>query len=165
MAAKGMTSISEGAMWGWRTLSPGEPFSQGRPYGTDDNQKVLVLMTDGENDVLSNGSQVNSLNGGWYSAYGHIKAATGNRFGTTTTSAANAKLDQKMTTVCNNIKATGITIYTIAFDVTSSNVNTLLQNCASDPAKYFSASNGTELKEHFKAIGEEVLETMLRLSK
>ncbi len=44
-----MTSIGEGAAWGWRTLSPGAPFTEGRPYGAEENQKVLVLMTDGQN--------------------------------------------------------------------------------------------------------------------
>ena len=43
------TNIGEGLMWGWRVLSPGAPFAQGRPSNDPHNQKVIVLMTDGEN--------------------------------------------------------------------------------------------------------------------
>ena len=36
-------------MWGWRVLSPTAPFTEGRAYTANDNKKILVLMTDGEN--------------------------------------------------------------------------------------------------------------------
>ncbi len=49
MQANGYTNITAGLMWGWRAISPGEPFTEGRPYTSTDNQKIIVLMTDGEN--------------------------------------------------------------------------------------------------------------------
>ena len=49
MQAKGGTNILEGLMWGWRVLSPEPPFTEGRPYDDPDNDKYLILMTDGEN--------------------------------------------------------------------------------------------------------------------
>lgn len=107
MTASGSTVIPEGLNWGWRVLSPTEPFTKveagpTQPADTISTynhprwRKVMVLMTDGENDVLSNGGAVNSLNGGWYSAYGNITATTGNRFGTTSVSSANGALDTAM---------------------------------------------------------------------
>ena len=43
------THIPQGLVWGWRVLSPGEPFTQGVPYGDKTTQKVLVLLSDGKN--------------------------------------------------------------------------------------------------------------------
>ena len=54
MAAQGATGVGEGAMWGWRVLSPGAPFTDGRAYSTKNNTKVLVLMTDGQNTYYPN---------------------------------------------------------------------------------------------------------------
>ena len=84
MTASGSTVIAEGLAWGWRVLSPTEPFTKVEAsahyaadtissYNNPRWRKVLVLMTDGENDVLSNGQEINSLNGTWYSAYGRGK--------------------------------------------------------------------------------------------
>ena len=49
MQAKGGTNILEGVMWGWRVLSPEPPFTEGRPYDDPENNKYLIVMTDGEN--------------------------------------------------------------------------------------------------------------------
>ena len=68
-------------------------------------KKVLVLMTDGENNVSGG---LNTLNGSSYSAYGFPKALIAtNRFGTTTSSQAETKLDDAMMELCTNIKAVG----------------------------------------------------------
>src|SRR5947209_10992012 len=48
LTANGDTNLHEGIMWGWRSLSPNAPLSDGKPYDTSanpTNQKVLVLMT------------------------------------------------------------------------------------------------------------------------
>jgi hypothetical protein len=53
LTANGDTNLHEGMMWGWRSLSPNAPLSEGKPYNTSStptNQKVLVLMTDGYNN-------------------------------------------------------------------------------------------------------------------
>ena len=64
---------------------PTQPAATISPYNDARWQKIMVLMTDGENDVLSSGNEVNCLNGTWYSAYGRGKQALAtNRFGTTT---------------------------------------------------------------------------------
>jgi hypothetical protein len=38
-------------MWGWRVLSPEEPFTQGRPYSDPENNKYLILMTAGRTTI------------------------------------------------------------------------------------------------------------------
>ncbi|MCB1376758.1 MAG: VWA domain-containing protein [Alphaproteobacteria bacterium] len=176
MTASGSTVIPEGLAWGWRALSPTEPLTKveagpTQPAGTISAynhpkwQKILVLMTDGENDVLSNGNQINSLNGTWYSAYGRGKAATGNRFGTTNSNQVNGALDTAMSTLCENIKAQGIVVYTVAFRVNSTSIQNRLRSCASTDAHYSYAANGVALAAIFNHIGENVANTSIYLSK
>lgn len=184
MSAAGNTLIPEGLAWGWRTLSPGAPFTKVEagptiaadtisPYN-DKWKKVLVLMTDGENNASGG---LNTLNGALYSAYGYAKYYSAlnensalsqtdakNRFGVSPANAETA-LDDAMMELCKNIKATGITIYTVAFRVNSSTILKNLKNCASAPEYYSYASDGTELSKVFTTIGESVKATVVHLSK
>ena len=48
----GGTNVSEGLAWGQRVLSPGEPYTQGKPFKSDGVSKVVVVFTDGENTVF-----------------------------------------------------------------------------------------------------------------
>lgn len=176
MTARGPTVIPEGLAWGWRVLSPTEPFTKVEagptqaatnisPYNDAKWQKIIVLMTDGENDVLSNGNQINSLNGSWYSAYGRGKATSQNRFGTTSTSNWNPALTTNMQTLCTNIKAQNITIYTVAFRVNSSTILNNLKTCATSEGHYSYAADGVALGQIFNHIGENVINTAIYISK
>ena len=176
MTASGSTVIPEGLAWGWRALSPTEPFTKvegSASYSADTIsnyndvrwRKVLVLMTDGQNDVLSGGSQVNTFNGTWYSAYGRGKATTGNRFGTTTSSGTGAALNEAMLTLCSNIKESGIEIYTIAFRVTDPTILDHLEECATDEYHYSFAADGVALGTIFNHIGENVTNASIFMSK
>ena len=66
----GGTNQAEGLAWGWRVLSPGEPFTQGRAYNNarDNVRKVIVLMSDGENATV--GTDAVMVND--YSAYNYV---------------------------------------------------------------------------------------------
>ncbi|MBM3519777.1 MAG: VWA domain-containing protein [Alphaproteobacteria bacterium] len=176
MTASGSTVIPEGLAWGWRVLSPTEPLTKVEagptlaastlaPYNDAQWQKIMVLMTDGENDVLSGGNEVNSLNGSWYSSYGRSKATSNNRFGTTTTSQANAALDTAMLSICTKIKNEGITLYTVAFRVNSTTIQNNLKNCATSLTHYSYAADGVALAAVFDHIGENVANTTIRLNK
>ncbi len=157
MVAKGATSIIEGAMWGWRALSPGEPFTQGRPYNTKNNQKILILMTDGQNTYypLSQEGFLKSM----YDVYGYVARG---QLGTTSTTQSTliSAMDQRTLQACNNIKAAGIIVYTVAFQIPSDEVGalTLLSNCASDKDKYFAPGSNSELLSAFNAIGRDISE-------
>lgn len=171
MRARGSTVLPEGLMWGWRVMSPNLPFPEGASYTDKKWRKVLVFMTDGDNDV---GAGLNSLNGSYYTAYGFATAPTAkNRFGTTNSSSADSQLDANLLTACSNLKANAeprqdpkngaktipsIEIYTIAFQAPAA-AKTLLQSCATSESYYIDASDGTELKDAFKAIGAR-LKTM-----
>lgn len=171
MEGRGNTVLPEGLMWGWRVMSPSQPYPEGAAYNDKKWRKVLVFMTDGENDVSVD---ANDLNGSYYTAYGYVKAPSAkNRFGSTSTSKAIGQLDAKLTTACTNLKANAepredpknraktipsIEIYTIAFQAPAA-AKTLLKSCATSEGYYIDASSGTELKDAFKAIGAR-LKTM-----
>lgn len=176
MTASGSTVIPEGLAWGWRTLSPTAPFTKVEAsashaastisdYHDARWRKVMVLMTDGQNDVLSGGSQVNSFNGTWYSAYGRGKATTGNRFGTTDSASTSNALNTAMATLCTNIKDSGIEIYTIAFRVTDPTILSHLEDCATDEFHYSYAADGVALGTVFNHIGENVTNASIYMSK
>ena len=129
-------------------------------------KKVLVLMTDGENTVLSGDVALNSLNGTSYSAYGFATAPLAkNRFGTTTATLSDSRLDEAMLELGANIKETGIEIYTVAFRVNSSTIINNLKACATSEEYYSYAADGTQLSEVFTSIAESVKAKMVYLSK
>lgn len=70
-----------------------------------------------------------------------------------------APIDTRQQITCNNVKAAGIVIYTVL--VMSGN-STVLQNCASDPSKYFELTDANQIITTFQAIGTEL--TKLHLS-
>ena len=49
MDAGGFTNVQAGIVWGWRTLSHDEPFPQGRDYSALENDKYIIVLTDGNN--------------------------------------------------------------------------------------------------------------------
>jgi Flp pilus assembly protein TadG len=169
----GYTQLPLGAAWGWRLLSPrwrgewgGEMDANDLPLDYDEplSQKVVIFMTDGNNDMPDEGTDPNM-----YTAYGRI--GDGRIDGITEDSDAEDEMDDRFAAICNAMKAgddeddaTGITIYTISFggDVTNSS-KTMLRNCASLQDYYFHAPTEDKLKEVFRAIGDAL--SKLRVSK
>lgn len=163
LVSTGATNILAGVTWGWRLLSPGEPFTQGRDYSDTENQKILILMTDGENTYYPNNSFLKS----WYAAFGYVEEG---RLGTTSTnqSTLTGKMNDRTLAACTNAKAAGIRIYTVGFEINSSTSSdpatalALLQNCASDSSKYFDAQDESALVSAFSAIGDDI--SLLRIA-
>ncbi len=163
----GGTNQAEGLAWGWRALSPGEPFTEGAPYG-DDVRKVIVLMSDGENTNVGSDPVLDSD----YSAYNHLGVwsdlANGGLlnqmlFGIVRGILApqyrrniNSQMsyvtyvNNRQAQVCTNIKNAGIEIYVVRF---RSGNETLMRNCASGDDHFFNANNAQELSAAFDAIG------------
>lgn len=158
MVADGVTHINLGAVWGWRTLSPTEPFSEGKAFDDDTNRKVLVIMTDGANLTQPSSFFSSSFGGAFYTAYGVLDQEV---LGSTQAQAITA-LDERLSQTCENIKATGITVYTITFDLDDPDTLALMTDCATDPTKSF-AAEGADLQSTFELIGAEV--SRLRLSR
>lgn len=151
------TMANLGAVWGWRVLSPTPPFTEGRELDDATFNKVLVILTDGQNLISQARGQCTLTKAEYnshYSAYGYLSEnnlGTSNNFNT-----AQAQLDQKLRTVCENIKDTGIIIYTIVFQLTDTSTQDLFRECATDADKFFNSPNNETLSEAFRAIGAEL---------
>ncbi len=74
-----------------------------------------------------------------------------------------ANANTQTAALCENMKAVGITIFSVAFQISSSSTKTLIRNCASSPSNYYDASDNAALQSAFNSIGEKLSE--LRISK
>ena len=130
-AANGNTNVPEGMAWGWRIVSSTEPFTQGRAETEKGNDKVVIVLTDGENTYSALGNDP-AGNKSTYAAYGYTgvgyngTAATRLFFGhvertlassTTRSSNYTNALNEQMATLCNNAKAANIMVMTVALDM------------------------------------------------
>lgn len=183
MKAEGGTNIHQGAVWGFRALSPGEPFAEGAPYD-EATSKVMIVMTDGENTAynLCGGTQ-GTLNGNCYhSAYGF--QFNSNNTSTISTSGGNvprmgnpanvsndtlvSDMNQRTEDTCTNAKAEGITVYTIGLatdTVTQSTpavVRAMLTACASSADRARFPDKPSDLKSTFEDIANDL--SALRLA-
>lgn len=71
MTANGSTNIQQGLTWGWRTLSEGLPFDQGRSKDDNINLKFIILLTDGNNFYSTDGDS--TPNQSAYGAWGYAR--------------------------------------------------------------------------------------------
>ncbi len=186
MRAEGGTNIHQGAVWGFRVLSPGEPFDEGGPYN-EATSKVMIIMTDGENTDYNLSNHCNQtmrdLNGKCYNtAYGfpynsqNNKAAStsagtverlGKLAGPSNTGAigvTNASLVAEMNTrtaqTCANAKAPGtdITVYTIglATDSVSQSTPAVVQAMLTNCASTPDRARFPALSSDLKATFESI---------
>ncbi|MEM8988395.1 MAG: TadE/TadG family type IV pilus assembly protein [Pseudomonadota bacterium] len=154
----GGTNIAAGMAWGWRVLSPAEPYSQGASYTDDAFQKAMVVLTDGENWIWGGWNSHNRSN---YSGWGYLKdERMGN--GVDSKSTAQSEINNKVAELCNAIKAEDIRLYTITFKVNGS-VKPLFKNCATDPELYYDSPSNENLREVFQAIAQDL--SNLRISR
>ncbi|MER9007148.1 MULTISPECIES: pilus assembly protein [unclassified Mesorhizobium] len=186
MAPNGNTNVPEGMAWGWRTVSSTEPFTEGRPETERGNDKVVIVLTDGENTYSTvnsdpagnkstyagygytgvgyNGTAVTRLFGGTSSAIGQLNYSSSNY---------TAALNEQMATLCNNAKAANIMVMTVALDMSTTDAGDksameALKTCSSDsrfrkdptnpskPAKLFWNATGATLSDNFKEIANEL---------
>ncbi len=152
MVANGDTHIPLGMAWGWHLLSPNAPFADGVPYGTANTLKIVVLVTDGQNTYTT------GYNGGDNSFYTGIGYEWQNRISDNTGSFTNpvGALNDRLATICTNMKAQNIVIYTVPVEVTDPTIQSLLQNCASAPANYINVTASSQLAAAFTNIAGSI---------
>jgi Flp pilus assembly protein TadG len=73
-----------------------------------------------------------------------------------------SSIDTRQQKTCDNIKAAGITMYTVQVNTGSDPTSTLLKNCASDTSKFFLLTSATQIVATFNQIGTAL--TKLRLT-
>ena len=175
MTAYGATVIPAGLEWGWHVISPVVspvifPGNEAVPYSSITTIKVIILVTDGYNDVqLTSGSTeptgpTNGFNDSIYSAYGYGSGPHLNQIAVpqgVNEDQPDYNLDQKLLALCSNIKAVTdgngnsgrIQIYAIGFGNTINNNGLqLLQQCASSPSYYYYNPTSAELTTTFQNI-------------
>lgn len=136
LSAARETYIAPAVTWSWRLLSPDGPFTgDAKAYGAAN--KTVVLMTDGAN----------------------TRAPSYPRHDSTDANLADTRLRQ----VCANLKAKGISIFTIAFAVTDANIKNTLANCSSGPPFYYDAQSEAALTTAFATIASQL--TAVRLTR
>jgi hypothetical protein len=178
----GGTAVPTGLAWGWRALSPnyrglwGSPTPATLPldYGTDKMNKVVVLLTDGKNEVVQNNEpgcdgsasayrsyKCDPIESD-YTAYGRM---TERRFGSSidTVTEFTTELNNRITSLCTAMKTKGIIIYTILLQVNDSTTDALYRDCATKPEYYFNSPSASDLAGIFNQIAQQL--SKLRLAK
>lgn len=141
MALTDNTNISEGIAWGMRAISSGQPYTTVdapgvgdpnaiSPYNDVEWQKIVVLMSDGENTQPAKTTD------------------------TTAPSLTMAQMDADTLKMCSRLKTNGVIVYTVGFTTDS----TLLKDCATVPSsKYYKyAATTSDLTAFFNNIGQTV---------
>jgi hypothetical protein len=151
LQALGSTNILEGAAWGWRVLSSRAPFTEGQPEHNPAVRKILILLTDGTNNL---GQLSNSL-GSSHSSYGYL---VDGRLGITggTASQVLNEMNAKTLQACSNAKDDGVEIYTIRLEEPNVTTGNMLKDCATDADHYIDVPNRALLDDAFSKIGDRI---------
>lgn len=180
MAPLGATNVPEGLAWGWRVVSGGAPFTEGRPDIEKGNDKVVIVLTDGQNTYYTPGSLGTSDPAGnksIYSNFGYtgvgyngtsttrLFMGTSNAIGKSTYTNANYTnaMNEQFQMLCANAKAKNILLMTVALDLSSSNAAEkeqieALSKCSSD-SRFRRNADGTPEKLFWNATGGSLSDT------
>ena len=147
LQAYGATGGALGTAWAWYMVAPdwrniwtgtSEPapysdLSALGPNGEPKLQKIVVLLTDGS-----------------YNTYRGWKDQPQN------------DVSNNAMTLCANMKAKGVTVYTVGFDLDKlpggeqTKATEVLSTCASNPRSFYNATGAEQLKQAFHAIALKV---------
>ena len=146
LSASGWTAGQIGTAWAWYAISPNWadiwPMGSEPASYSDNVMKVAVLMTDGEyNTDYRQGVQTRTVGG----------------------TPDNGSSDAQAREMCEAMKAAGITVYTVGFQLTNSTAVETMSQCASGESYAFLAGDGSELRQAFRDIAFRLSD--LRLTK
>jgi Flp pilus assembly protein TadG len=168
MAPLGGTDVPEGMAWGWHLVSSAPPFTDGRSETENGNDKVVIVLTDGQNTYYPANYSDLAGNKSDYSAYGYVgqtyNGSSDTRlFKNTTTPVSKTThtvdnyglaLDQHFKRLCDNAKAGNVMVMTIALDLNDTGTVLtnpekrqieLLRDCASF-SKFRRNTDGSKVK-------------------
>ena len=135
MSPNGSTNQAIGLAWAWQSLTA-SPFTIPAMDPSKVYKQAIILLTDGLNTQDR-----------WYGDGSHTST----------------DVDARQQILCNNIKASGITIYTVQVNTGGDPTSTLLQNCASSSDKFFLLTKSDQIVTTFQQIGTELSD--LKISK
>ncbi len=154
----GSTAGQIGTAWGWYTVAPTFnamwPSSSAGAYNDDDILKAVIIMTDGDfNTPYCGGVIARDAGSGSGGDADHINC-----------NATNGDPFAQTRSLCSAMKAKGIIVYTVGFQVPSSGgAAGIMRDCATGPEYAYLPSSGQDLSEAFQAIGRDI--SQLRISK
>ena len=123
MTPNGNTNQAIGLQLGWQSLVGGGPFPA--PPVMDPNYQYSQVII-----LLTDGLNTQDR---WYTSQNSI--------------------DTRQAMTCTNVKAAGITLYTVQVNTGGDPTSTLLKNCASDSSKFFLLTSSTQIVGTFQQIG------------
>jgi Flp pilus assembly protein TadG len=127
------THVALGVEFGYHVLSPNAPYAEGVSYADKGTNKYMVVLTDGEQTEPAFGPG-----------------------GVRDVDQGNSNLEA----LCDNVKSSGITVITVAFDLDDSAQRARLKTCATDPANnFFVASTAEDVAQAFEAITSAITAT------
>ncbi|HYD28020.1 ubiquitin-activating E1 FCCH domain-containing protein [Brevundimonas sp.] len=155
---EGSTAGQIGIGWGWYMVSPNFnslwPSNAASAYNTAETLKAVIIMTDGEFNTPYCSGVISRQAG----------TGSGNNSEKIDCDADNGNPFDQGRALCTAMKAQGILVYTVGFQITAGgNAANMLQSCASTPSNFYLAGSGGDLSEAFAAIGRDI--TQLRISK
>lgn len=152
LTASGSTGGHIGVGWGWYMLSPNfaslfPTTSQGAAYNLPNVLKAVVIMTDGEyNSGYCNGVISRDSTSGSGGADTHINC-----------NAPNGHPFSQTAILCDRMKAAGIIVYTVGFNVVNDQrARDIVANCATDSEHAYYPTSGSGLRAAFQDIGQDL---------
>jgi Flp pilus assembly protein TadG len=139
LTPNGGTNQPIGIAWGWQSLTQGAPLY---PPAEDANyiyKKVLIVMSDGLNTQDR------------WPSYGNGQTQF------------NGQIDARQRIQCDNIKADGVTIYTMHVNTRGDPTSSVLQYCASSSDKFSTVTSSSQIAAAFDNISTSL--TKLRVAK
>jgi Flp pilus assembly protein TadG len=123
------THIALGAEFGYHLLSPNAPFTEGASYSDTTVQKIMVLLTDGMQTEPAFGPSLRTV----------------------------AQGEDNLEVICENAKASGITVMSIAYNIDDVATVDRLRNCTTDPSTdFFSVGEGENIATAFESIKQQI---------
>jgi Flp pilus assembly protein TadG len=136
MTPNGSTNQPIGLVWGWQSLVGGGPLTAPAMDSTYKYQQTIILLSDGLNTQDR-----------WYGDGYNTSTNVDSRMYDSSNNGAGT---------CANIKAAGITIYTIQVNTGGDPTSTLLRNCASSSDKFFLLTSANQIITTFQKIGTDL---------
>jgi Flp pilus assembly pilin Flp len=174
MVASGSTNIEQGAIWGFHSLSPTQPLTEGSDYD-EATSKILIVMTDGENnpnyDTYTNTPYGNTS----WTAWGYrvnkrlLTESTTPRDSVASQSQVIAEVNRRTVLACANARAEGIIVYTIGLSAPNATTIQMLKDCA-NPSEvvdgqtrnyWYFPTDSAELTDVFEEIASQLSELRL----
>lgn len=135
LSAGGSTNQSIGLAWAFQSLTAA-PFTIPALDPKYQYKQVIILLSDGlntQNRVYGNGATHST------------------------------QVDARQRILCDNVKASGIKLYTVQVNTDGAPTSALLQSCASDASGFFLLTSADQIITTFNQIGTEL--SQLRVSK